>query len=63
MSDDADELRAEIALLRHEISILRAELARQRLEIEDVDHAVGQGMQTGNLTSGPGNSQADNGDL
>jgi hypothetical protein len=30
MSDDADELRAEIALLRHEISILRAELARQR---------------------------------
>jgi len=30
MSDEADELRAEIALLRHEISILRAELSRQR---------------------------------
>ena len=30
MSDEADELRAEIGLLRHEISILRAELSRQR---------------------------------
>ena len=30
MTEEMDELRAEIALLRHEISILRAELARQR---------------------------------
>ena len=30
MTEDLDELRAEIALLRHEISILRAELSKQR---------------------------------